>query len=105
MRAYLKLLKYARGKLHYGFLALVSLLIYNLLNALTLSLIVPFLEILFTGKDAADAAEGSGASLSYVGELKQSLFVWLQGQVLQHGKMNVLYIPICRPRYLDQSAL
>jgi subfamily B ATP-binding cassette protein MsbA len=92
MHAFLKLLGMGRGKYHLAVLGVIALLLFNVLNALTLTFIVPFLEILFTAKATTEAAPAASAPTDVLGQLKASVFQWLQDRIATEGKQKVLLL-------------
>jgi subfamily B ATP-binding cassette protein MsbA len=88
MRKYLRILANGREFLPQAGLAFPALLIYNLLNALTLSLAIPFLEILFAQRTVTEQPPElvwySPASL------KANGYYALDQAIQHHGQFEVL---------------
>lgn len=96
MRFYLRIFSYGRAYWKYVPLAAVFLLLYNLFGAVSLTLVAPFLEILFadlTGTSAPTPPTISPAeAFSQVdfGALKQHFYAWLHAQMQVYGKADIL---------------
>lgn len=90
MKLYLRILAYGKPFLHYGFLGVACLLIYNLFSIFSIALVIPFLQILFQQGDAA--AMIAAARLNPDPSLMEEGYVYVADLVLAHGKMEVLGI-------------
>ncbi len=79
MRNYLKILHYARKAYPLLALSFISLLLYNVFNTLSLTMVIPFLEILFS---SVQTPQTQG--------WKQIFYQFLYEQIQQVGRWNAL---------------
>ena len=88
MKTYLRILAYGRPEAHRAALAFLYLLGFNLLGAVSLTLLIPFLEILFAARPEPPPA------LPFdwfdVASLKAHGYYWLSQQMQVSGKVQVL---------------
>jgi len=88
MKVYFEILKYGRPYFKFLFRALFFLIIFNLFSVLSLTLLIPFLEILFSENPVTKPLEPFiWYSLSNV---KAWGFFWLSENMQVYGKMTVL---------------
>ncbi len=89
MKTYLKILLFGKEFFPKIFLAIIFLLFYNFFNAVSLSLVIPFLEILFS--NSANVPEPTQAlDFFEMSSLKEHFFFWLASQISVFGKFKVL---------------
>lgn len=90
MKAYFRIVSYGASHFHLLLLAFVFLILYNLLSAVSLTLVIPFLEILFSSKKLSIPH----VPLSFwdVDSLKLHFYYWLSSKMELYGRLNVLYI-------------
>jgi subfamily B ATP-binding cassette protein MsbA len=88
MKSYFEILKYGKDFKKNIFLAFFFLGFYNLLSASTLTLVIPFLEIIFS----SDRTPPLPQPLDWlsVDSLKNHVFYWLYYQIDVYGKSMVL---------------
>lgn len=88
MKVYFEILNYGRAYFKYLLRAIFFLVIYNLFSVLSLTLLIPFLEILFSENPVTKpTVEFSFYNFS---QLKEWGFYWLSQNMLIYGKMTVL---------------
>lgn len=87
MKAYFRILGYGREFLGKVVVAFLSLGLYNILNAVSLTLIIPFLEILFAEPDP----EATTQTVNWAeGGVKENIYTYLEQQMAAIGKYDVL---------------
>ncbi|MCS6904438.1 MAG: ABC transporter ATP-binding protein [Bacteroidia bacterium] len=87
MKKYFEILRYGKNFSKNLSIAFLFLGLYNLLSAFTLTLIIPFLEIIFAQDAAPQRAEWNWFSLEAI---KRNAFFWLYSQMAIYGKAIVL---------------
>lgn len=88
MKVYFEILNYGRAYFKYLLRAIFFLVIYNLFSVLSLTLLIPFLEILFSENPVPQpTVDFSFYSFS---QLKEWGFYWLSQNMLIYGKMTIL---------------
>lgn len=90
MKFYLRILAYGRGFEGQVALAILFLALFNLFSTTSLTLTIPFLEILFTG--ASSTAEGLTSSVPTIGGIKGQAYQALGEAVAQVGKFTALLV-------------
>lgn len=86
MRVYLRILSYGKGDWQKAAIAMFCLLLYNIFNAVSLAMVIPFLDILFNQVPAEFAV----APQWDWNEIKSSGFQYLEYLIFIHGKQQVL---------------
>jgi len=89
MKTYFRILGYGSPFFYLLFLALFFLFLYNLFSAISLTMVIPFLEILFSSQPMPEPEVP--LSILDVASLKAHFYYWLSKQMAIHGKLNVLY--------------
>lgn len=90
MQVYLRILTYGKGLWRKGLLAILFLILYNIFNALSLAMVIPFLDILFS--DAAGTVSVKpDADFQSFAEIKHYAFQWLDYAIYSLGKSSVLF--------------
>lgn len=90
MQVYLRILGYGKEMWRKGLLAFLFLLLYNIFNAVSLAMVIPFLDILFTGAPEKPVSRPQ-LDFSGITELKSSAFQWLEYSISYYGKSEVLF--------------
>lgn len=90
MQVYVRILSYANGLWKKGLLALLFLILYNIFNALSLAMVIPFLDILFSDQAGAGTVVTPPQFPDSAGEMKEWAFNWLDYAIFSLGKSEVL---------------
>ncbi len=88
MNVYFEILKYGKPYFKFLYRAIFFLVIYNLFSVLSLTLLIPFLEILFSENPVSRPS--SEFSFYNFSNLKDWGFYWLSQNMIFYGKMTVL---------------
>jgi subfamily B ATP-binding cassette protein MsbA len=86
MQVYLRILAYGKGDWQKAVIALVCLLLYNVFNAVSLAMVIPFLDILFN----TAPSEFTEVPIWDWHEIKKSGFEYLEYVMFAYGKKQVL---------------
>ncbi len=90
MKTYLKILFFGKEFLPKIFLAIFFLLLYNFFNAVSLGLVIPFLEILFSTTNVSLPEPSAALDVLDMNSLKEHFFFWLSTRIALFGKFKVL---------------
>lgn len=92
MKKYLRILRYGQEFFPLVVLSFVLLLGYNLLSAVSLTLVIPFLEILFNTetKPSAPVPAASSSEIAPTAELKEQAYAALENAIQTQGHNTVL---------------
>jgi ATP-binding cassette, subfamily B, bacterial MsbA len=88
MKLYLRILAYGKPFMHYGFLGVACLLVYNLFSIFSIALVIPFLQILFQQGNAAEMIEAARASVDP--SVMEQGYIFVADMILAKGKFEVL---------------
>jgi ATP-binding cassette, subfamily B, bacterial MsbA len=89
MQVYVRILTYGKGLWRKGIPAILFLILYNVFNALSLAMIIPFLDILFSESSGIQSSPPASELLSLSG-LKQYAFQYLDYAIFSFGKSKIL---------------
>ncbi len=89
MRIYLRILAYGQESWGKGLLALGFLLLFNIFNAVSLAMVIPFLDILFSPLPE-NVVKPEGFSSAHLSEIKATAFNYLNYYLSYYGKAEVL---------------
>jgi len=87
MQAYLRILAYGKNAWNKGLLALLCLLLYNIFNAVSLAMVIPFLDILFNQSSEGQTLPPDWSLLNP----KEYVFQYLEYFMSEYGKSSVLF--------------
>ena len=91
MKTYLRIISNGKNLFNLIIYALIFLIFYNLFSAASLTLIIPFLEILFSNQASTLIAPTQPLDLLSVTSIKTHSFHFLNTQIIEHSKLTVLF--------------
>ncbi|MCZ2356862.1 MAG: ABC transporter ATP-binding protein/permease [Bacteroidia bacterium] len=86
MKTYLRTFQFAKEFYPNLTLSIIFLIFFNLFNAISLTLVIPFLELLFSGKTTSIPT----ITDTDLGGWKDEFFHWLDSQIAEVGKFETL---------------
>jgi subfamily B ATP-binding cassette protein MsbA len=90
MQVYVRILSYGKDLWKKGLLALLFLILYNVFNAISLAMVIPFLDILFSKQSVLLTSTPPDFPENFT-DLKAWAFQWLEYAIFTLGKSGVLF--------------